>query len=106
MKIVNQIWRGGMAERVYRFIVAYKRGQDGNSPTIREIGEACGISSTSVVTYWLKRLVADGLIRRPEPIIGNRYACKIEVVGGQWGLEEVGGRSEECGAWTNEENGG
>ena len=73
--------------RVYEFIVAYKQAHDGNSPTIREIGAACGISSTSVVVYWLQRLQRDGLIHRPEPQIGNRYASKIELVGGQWGLD-------------------
>lgn len=73
-------------ERVYKFIVSYKKIHDGNSPTIREIGDACGISSTSVVVYWLIRLEDQGLIRRPEPPVGNRYATKIEVVGGEWRL--------------------
>jgi SOS-response transcriptional repressor LexA len=73
-----------MVEHVYDFIVSYKKSHDGNSPTIREIGEACGISSTSVVSYWLHRLESRGLIRRPEPTIGNRFATKIEVVGGKW----------------------
>jgi SOS-response transcriptional repressor LexA len=76
-----------MVEKVYEFIVKFKGGHDGNSPTIREIGDACGISSTSVVVYWLIRLEDQGLIRRPEPPIGNRYACKIEVVGGEWVLD-------------------
>lgn len=34
------------------------------SPTIREIGDAVGISSTSVVNYHLSRLERDGEIRR------------------------------------------
>jgi len=71
-------------QRVYDFIVTYKKEHDGNSPTIREIGEACRISSTSVVVYWLKRLEDQELIRRPEPEFGNRYSVKIEVVGGCW----------------------
>ena len=33
-------------------------------PTIRQIGGACGISSTSVVKYNLNKLVLDGLIER------------------------------------------
>ena len=34
-------------------------------PTIREIGEACGISSTSLVSYYLDVLELAGLIERP-----------------------------------------
>ncbi|HUN23761.1 MAG TPA: transcriptional repressor LexA [Anaerolineales bacterium] len=37
-------------------------------PTIREIGEACDISSTSVVNYNLEKLVKAGLIVRDEKI--------------------------------------
>ena len=69
---------------VYEFIVTYKREHDGNSPTIRTIGEACGISSTSVVHNLLVRLAMRGWIRRPEPRIGTRYAENIEVIGGKW----------------------
>jgi SOS-response transcriptional repressor LexA len=71
-------------ERVYEFIVTYKRGHDGNSPTFREIMEGCAITSTSMVLYYLTGLEKRGLIRRPEPEIGNRNATKIEIVGGQW----------------------
>ena len=74
-------------ERTYDFIAAYKGGHDGNSPTLREIMDGCRISSTSVVFYYLKKLEERGLIRRPEPEFGNRYASKIEVVGGKWRLE-------------------
>jgi SOS-response transcriptional repressor LexA len=34
-------------------------------PTHREIQQACGISSTSVVAYYLEQLEEAGLIRRP-----------------------------------------
>lgn len=71
-------------EGVYEFIVAYKCAHDGNAPTFREIQEGCGISSTSMVLYYLDKLEKRGLIRRPEPPIGSRYALKIEVVGGKW----------------------
>ena len=71
-------------ERVYEYLVQYKSSHDGNAPTVREIGEACGISSTSVVHYWLIRLTNQGLIRRPEPKIGMRCSTQIEIVGGKW----------------------
>jgi SOS-response transcriptional repressor LexA len=77
-----------VVQQVYDFIVEYKREHDGNSPTIREIGDACKITSTSVVIYWLIRLENQGFIRRPEPAMGNRYAAKIEVIGGKWRIEE------------------
>ena len=34
-------------------------------PTVREIGDACGISSTSLVSYYLDELELAGLIERP-----------------------------------------
>lgn len=63
--------------KVFNFIVSYKRSHDGNAPTIREIGDACGISSTSVVNYYLHQLVDEELIYRP---VGS--ARNIEIVGG------------------------
>jgi hypothetical protein len=75
------------ASYVYDFILKYKRGHDGNSPTIREIGASCGINSTSQVLFYLHKLEKQGLIRRPEPLIGTRIATRIEIVGGLWTKE-------------------
>ena len=63
-------------EKVYDFILEFKRVHDGNSPTIREIVTSCKISSTSMVWFYLNQLAADGLIKR--------QASNIEVVGGKW----------------------
>ena len=41
-----------------------RRYEEGFPPSIREIGEAADISSTSVVTYYLKQLTEMGLIER------------------------------------------
>lgn len=49
--------------------------------------EGCSISSTSMVLFYLKKLEKRGLIRRPEPPIGERYSVKFEVVGGHWDME-------------------
>jgi SOS-response transcriptional repressor LexA len=66
--------------RVLRYIILYKRRHDGVAPTVREIMDACGISSTSVVAYHLKRLEAAGKI-----ICGDFGSSRaIEVVGGRW----------------------
>lgn len=48
---------------IMAYIPAYIK-RHGYPPTIREIGKACGISSTSVVVYNLNRLTEDGLIER------------------------------------------
>ena len=43
-------------------------GDHGYPPTIREIGKACAISSTSVVNYNLNKLERDGLLLRDREI--------------------------------------
>lgn len=58
--------RKGLTER-HRKILDFldqRNSQQGYPPSIREIGEATGISSTSVVTYYLKQLAEMGLIER------------------------------------------
>lgn len=66
--------------RIYQFILEYKREHDGNSPTFREIRQACQISSTSMVSYYLRQLEAETKISL-QP--GTR---SIAVVGGEWRL--------------------
>ena len=58
--------RKGLTERhqkILDFLNQRVRDQ-GYPPSIREIGEATGISSTSVVTYYLKQLSEMGMIER------------------------------------------
>lgn len=65
-------------QAVFDFIVSYKRANDGNSPSLREIMAACGITSTSLMQFILDNLVDDGLIRiGPGP-------RNIAVIGGCW----------------------
>ena len=54
---------GGRAHQVLSFVCSYKERYH-ISPSIREIGYGCGISSTSVVSYWLDRLESLGYMRR------------------------------------------
>jgi repressor LexA len=54
-------------ERMLEFIRDF-RGQHGYPPSIREIGQAVGISSTSVVDYNLRALERSGLIRRDREV--------------------------------------
>lgn len=65
--------------RMFRYIVLYKRTHDGNSPSIKQIGDAVGIS-TNVVHSHLRRLEAEGRIVR------SGDARSIMVVGGQWSM--------------------
>lgn len=53
-----------LQDDVYAFVVAYLQANNGIPPTIREIGNAVGISSTSHVDYALEGLEKRGLISR------------------------------------------
>ena len=66
-------------DRVFDSIVDYKAAHDGNSPSNRNIMDACAISSTSVVNYHLRRLAAAGRIR-----LDFSLARSIEVPGARW----------------------
>ena len=44
------------------------RGQNGYSPSIREIGVGTGIASTSAVNYQINRLVAGGYLARTSEV--------------------------------------
>ena len=56
--------RKGLTERHQKIIEYLTERSIGYPPSIREIGEAVGITSTSVVTYYLKQLTELGLIER------------------------------------------
>jgi len=82
--------RKGLTER-HQKIIEYlnERLSTGYPPSIREIGEAVGITSTSVVTYYLKQLTEMGLIERDakfsravrliDPV--NRDLVKVPILG-------------------------
>lgn len=70
------------AERVYRYIVQYKRDHDGNSPSYRQIMDACDVSSTSQVSLTIDLLRRQGRIR----LLENGTARSIAVVGGKWNM--------------------
>ena len=56
-----------LRERMLEFIREYYQG-NGRPPTVREIQNACGMSSTSVVDYNLRLLERDGYLRRKPDI--------------------------------------
>ena len=53
----------GRGQEIFNFIRDF-RAEKGISPTYREIGAACGITSTAIVRYWLDQLEMSGLIKR------------------------------------------
>ena len=53
--------------RILDFVERYAR-EHGYPPSIREIGQAVGISSTSVVDYNLRALEREGMIRRDREV--------------------------------------
>lgn len=70
-----QVGLSGRQMAILRFLRAYAR-QHSYGPSIRDIQDACDISSTSVVDYNLHALERRGYIRRERGI-----SRAIEVVG-------------------------
>ncbi len=65
--------------------------EHGFPPTVREIGEAIGVNSTSLVAYYLKRLEERGLINR-EPAMSRAIQLTpsaIEEIGVEINDEEL-----------------
>jgi repressor LexA len=73
----------GLSERHVRvlgFLVEYQR-ENGRPPSIREIGDAAKISSTSVVNYYLEQLEKMGYIERDGRVSrGLRLTEKVREV--------------------------
>lgn len=53
--------------RIIAFLRTYLR-EHGYAPAVREIMAACNVSSTSLVTYHLRRLADEGVIARDEGV--------------------------------------
>lgn len=58
---------GERHQKILDFIASYQR-EHKHPPSIREIGEHCNISSTSVVNYYLDQLEKAGLLERDRKI--------------------------------------
>ena len=64
-----------MGTKIVAYIDAYIK-EHGFSPTMREIGAAVGITSTSHVSYWITKLVNEGKLTKVANI-----ARSVRVVG-------------------------
>jgi repressor LexA len=75
--------RKGLSERHKKILEVLKRYQDetGYPPSIREIGKQTGISSTSVVNYYLNQLEEEGYIERDRKI--SRGVRLVKNISGQ-----------------------
>jgi len=67
-------------DRVFEFIVEYKREHDGTAPSIKEIAQSCFLSK-STVKHHLFMLEREKRIR----VVGRRA---IEVIGGSWDMPD------------------
>lgn len=63
---------GERHQRILDFLEEYQK-ENKYPPSIREIGEKTGISSTSVVNYYLDQLEKQGLIERDRKVF--RAVC-------------------------------
>ena len=70
-------------EKTFLYILNYKRRNDGLSPCYRDIQQATGISSTSMVKLSLDRLAEAGKI---EVVTGKSGG--IKVIGGRWAMAD------------------
>ena len=65
---------------VLQYVIQYKRENDGNSPSRRDICRDLGIRSTSHVNYLLNVLAVHGAIE----LVGRGRSRFIRVTGGEW----------------------
>src|SRR3990172_7909698 len=81
--------RKGLSERHKKILQVLEKHQaeSGYPPSIREIGKQTGISSTSVVNYYLNQLEEEGYIERDRKI--SRGVRLVEDFSGQ--LHEAAG---------------
>lgn len=72
-------------DMVHRYIINYKIEHDGISPTIRQVMEGLDISSTSVTSYYIKRLIDEGRLYH---VRDESNTSGLGVTGGRWEYEE------------------
>ncbi|RMF48619.1 MAG: repressor LexA [Anaerolineae bacterium] len=82
----------GLSERHRKVLQVLEKFQDANGypPTIREIGELAGISSTSLVNYYLEQLQEKGYIQRETRLSrGIRLLKRLSEEGAQKARQAV-----------------
>jgi len=89
MLVETRMAKGKLSDRqkgILDFIRSFQHSS-GYPPTIRQIGEAVGISSTSVVNYNLNKLEKDGYLTRDLKVSrGLRLVESVEVIAETLGM--------------------
>lgn len=75
-------------DEIYNYIVTYKRQNDGNAPSVRQIALRCDLASTSQVDHYLNILETQNKIRRIGKGDGVDNRRHITVIGGRWSMEK------------------
>ena len=96
------------AREVYTFAAQYKRENDGNAPSFRQIGKACGFSAGRTAKALEKELIEAGLFARPQAGVTAR---DFQFVYGNWywnggqkggqGVATLPASPQEINAWAN-----
>lgn len=85
----RQIRKEFTLKRVYDIIVAYKRTNDGLSPSFRYIAGEMGLRSISPIKGYLNILADRNLIVVQDTPMNTLDNKAIKVVGGEWRLKDV-----------------
>lgn len=80
------------AERMYRYIIRYKRMSGGDSPTRRELAAGVGLPSVSMVQHHLDALERAGRIERPK----RGKARMLVIPGAYWQFDEAAAGQNKC----------
>jgi repressor LexA len=68
----------GVQSKILEAIVSYRR-EKGYNPTMREVGEAVGLSSTSSVSYQLSQLRELGFLSKADAAVACCCAASASV---------------------------
>jgi len=79
-----------MTDRIFDYIVQYKRENDGNSPSLRDLVADCEAGGTSAARYHVMKLEKQGKINIP----AAGRPRSIRVTGGRWTYEPPGRGTE------------
>ena len=69
-------------DKIFAAIIKFKTENDGNSPSLKQLGEMVGLASKSTVHYHLRNLEQQGKIK-----LLDGKAKSIIVKGGKWTYE-------------------
>ncbi len=89
---------GGISERhcrIMEFLIQFQE-ENGYAPSIREIGEYIGVSSTSLVDYYLRQLEERGFIERDQHISRSIRVLRTINNNGSIGVYNAGSKLSEA----------